>query len=101
MLADHLDIRLESLEVRADAECDVRGCLLIERKVPVGFQRMQCRVRLQPNDDVEEEALQMLLTAEENSCVVMQTLRSGVPIHTQIEASNAREAIAAAAPRPE
>ena len=42
MIADHLGIRLKFLEVKVDAECDVRGCLLVERSVPVGFQRMRC-----------------------------------------------------------
>ena len=43
MIDEHLGLRLESLEVKVDAECDVRGCLLVERTVPVGFQRMRCR----------------------------------------------------------
>ena len=101
MLADHLGIRLESLEVRVDAECDVRGCLLVERAVPVGFQSMRCRVRLQPKDDVDEETVQMLVAAAEKSCVVMQTLRNGVTVQAQIEAGNAVAAVAAAAARPD
>ena len=86
MLADHLGIRLESLEVKVDAECDVRGCLLVERTVPVGFQRMRCRVRLQPKDDVDEETVQMLVAAAEKSCVVLQTLRNGVTVQAEIQA---------------
>jgi uncharacterized OsmC-like protein len=85
MLADHLGIRLESLEVNVEGECDVRGCLLVERNVPVGFQQMRCRVRLQPKDDVNEETMQMLVAAAEKSCVVLQTLRNGVTVETQIE----------------
>jgi uncharacterized OsmC-like protein len=89
MLADHLGIRLESVEVRVDAECDVRGCLLVERAVPVGFQLMRCRVRLRPKDDVDEETIQMLVAAAEKSCVVMQTLRNGVAVQTRIDAGSA------------
>jgi uncharacterized OsmC-like protein len=88
MLADHLGIRLAFLEVKVDAECDVRGCLLVEPSVPVGFQRMHCRVRLQPEDDVKEEAIQMLVAAAEKSCVVLQTLRNGVTVQTRIEADS-------------
>ena len=97
MLADHLGIRLESVEVRVDAECDVRGCLLVERAVPVGFQGMRCRVRLQPKDDVDEETMQMLVAAAEKSCVVMQTLRNGVAVQTRIDAGSAVASDTAAA----
>jgi uncharacterized OsmC-like protein len=85
MLADHLDIRLKSLEIDVDAECDVRGCLLVERSVPVGFQSMICRVRLEPENPIEPEQLQMLLAATEQSCVVFQTLCNGVAVKAQIE----------------
>jgi uncharacterized OsmC-like protein len=84
MLADHLDVRLRFLEVKVDAECDVRGCLLVEPSVPVGFQKLRCSVRLQPEGQVEPKRLQMLIGAAEGSCVVLQTLRNGVTVTTQI-----------------
>lgn len=37
-VADHLGVTLTSLEVKVAAEVDVRGCLAVDRKVPVGFQ---------------------------------------------------------------
>jgi uncharacterized OsmC-like protein len=85
MIAEHLGIRLKSVEVEVDAEVDVRGCLLVERSVPVGFQNMLCRVRLEPEDRLQSEQLQMLLAATEQSCVVFQTLRNGVAVRAQIE----------------
>lgn len=85
ILADHLGVRLQSLEVKVESECDVRGCLLVERSVPVGFQKMRCSVRLQPEGRVEPERLQMLLGAAECSCVVLQTLRNGVTVTAQID----------------
>jgi uncharacterized OsmC-like protein len=88
MIAEHLGIPLEFLEVKVDAECDVRGCLLVERTVPVGFQRMRCSVRLQTRGRVDEDAIKMLLGAAEQSCVVMQTLRHGVTVQTQVETSH-------------
>jgi uncharacterized OsmC-like protein len=96
MIADHLDIALEWLQVKVTAECDVRGCLLVERGVPVGFQRMQCSVNLRPRGDVKKEKLQMLLAAAENSCVVLQTLRVGVAVQTEFEAVDAAGAMAPA-----
>ncbi len=89
MLADHLEVPLRSLEVDVEAECDVRGCLLVERSVPVGFQRMHCSVRLQPEGRVGAERLQMLLGAAEASCVVLQTLRNGVTVTARIDAADA------------
>ena len=85
MLAQHLGIRLKSVEIDVDAQCDVRGCLLINASVPVGFQSMLCRVRLEAEGPLEPEQLQMLLAATEKSCVVYQTLRNGVEVKAQLE----------------
>jgi uncharacterized OsmC-like protein len=95
MIADHLGVRLESLEVKVDAECDVRGCLLVERTVPVGFQRIRCGVRLSTREPIDEQTIKTLVAAAEHSCVVMQTLRHGVTVQTQVETSPAAAAIAA------
>lgn len=83
IVADRLGIGLESLEVEVESECDVRGCLRVERSVPVGFQRVRCRVRLRPTATVDEKAMRMLLGAAEESCVVLQTLRNGVTVDTE------------------
>ena len=99
MIAEHLGIRLEFLEVKVDAECDVRGCLLVERAVPVGFQRMRCGVRLQAGDSVDEDTVKRLIAAAEHSCVVLQTLRNGVTVQTQVETDGAGAAMAIAAGR--
>jgi uncharacterized OsmC-like protein len=85
------------LEVKVTAECDVRGCLLLEGAVPVGFQRMRCDVRLQTKDHIDEGTIKMLLAAAEHSCVVMQTLRSGVAVQTQVEAGDAAAVITSGA----
>ncbi len=96
MIADHLGIRLDSLEVKVDAECDVRGCLFMERAVPVGFQRIRCSVKLQTKEPVDEETIKRLIAAAEHSCVVMQTLRNGVVVETQVETIGAAAATASA-----
>lgn len=87
MLADHLGVRLQFLEVKVEAECDVRGCLLVDRSVPVGFQKMRCRVRLQPEGHVDPDTLQRLVGATEGCCVVLQTLRNGVAVSAEIEST--------------
>lgn len=85
MIAEHLGVRLQSLEVKVQAELDVRGCLMVDRSVPVGFQKMHCSVRLQPEGQVDAKTLQTLLRTAENCCVVLQTLRNGVNVSTQVE----------------
>lgn len=97
MIADHLGIGLEFLEVKVDAKCDVRGCLLVDTTVPIGFQHMECRVRLRTRGDLDNKRLQLLLAAAENSCVVLQTLRNGVKVETRVEASEAVAAVASTA----
>jgi uncharacterized OsmC-like protein len=84
MLAAHLGVGLQSLEVEVAAECDVRGCLMVERTVPTGFQRMRCEVRLRPVEGVDDDKLRKLLAAAEASCVILQTLRNGVAVQTQL-----------------
>jgi len=56
--------------------------------VPVGFQSMRCRVRMQPEGMVEPQRLQMLIAAAERSCVVLQTLRNGVSVQTHVDAND-------------
>ena len=86
MIADHFRVPLASLQVKVAAECDVRGCLMVDPAVPVGFQRLHCSVRLVPEGDVDRDDLHGLLAAAEKCCVVMQTLRGGVTVLTELEA---------------
>jgi uncharacterized OsmC-like protein len=84
MIADRLGIGLESLDVTTAADCDVRGALLVDRRVPVGFQRVECRVRLRAPDG-DAARLPMLVAAAEHSCVVLQTLRGGIAVRVHLE----------------
>ncbi len=85
IIADRLEIPIASLEVDTHAEVDVRGTLLVDRNVPVGFQKIRCQVRLDPGTNVPPEKVKMLQAAVNHSCVVLQTLRNGVPVHTQFD----------------
>jgi uncharacterized OsmC-like protein len=85
MIADRLEIPIAFLVVTARAEVDVRGTLLVDRSVPVGFQQMKCQIHLETAPEVPPEKVKMLLAAAEHSCVVFQTLRNGVPVHTQFD----------------
>jgi len=85
MIADRLCVSLTSLSVAVAAEMDVRGCLLVDRGVPVGFQKMRCHVALRAAEGTDPQVVQMLLAASEKSCVNYQTLRAGVPISTSTD----------------
>lgn len=74
MVADHLGVTITSLEVEAIAEVDVRGGLVIDRKVPVGFQKMKCRVNIHTAEGTDPKLENMLNTTSEYSCVKMYKL---------------------------
>src|SRR5574342_492627 len=78
MLAARLGVALVSLSVEVAADVDVRGCLVVDRSVPAGFQHMQCHVVLKAAEGTDPQLVQMLLAASENSCVNFQTLRAGL-----------------------
>lgn len=84
LIANRMGITLEKLEVEATANVDVRGTLVVDRDVPVGFQSMQCKVDIRATDVTSKEELQKLLAYAEYSCVNLQTLRKGVKIETAI-----------------
>jgi uncharacterized OsmC-like protein len=85
MIAERLRLPLEGLSVEVRGEVDVRGTLAVDRAVPVGFQRLTCRLRVEPGPGVSSEALARLVAAAERACVVLQTLRHGVPVRLQID----------------
>ncbi|MDQ3033573.1 MAG: OsmC family protein [Myxococcota bacterium] len=87
VVANRLGIPLRRLSVHVHAEVDVRGTLLVSSDVPVGFQRMSVRVELETAPSVDAGKRASLLGLAEKCCVVMQTLRAGVPIEVRIEDS--------------
>ncbi|WP_152204956.1 OsmC family protein [Marinobacter changyiensis] len=82
MIAQWLDIELADIEVAVGAECDVRGALMVDSSVPVGFQRMDCTVSLQLSTPTDENRLKALMKQAEACCVVMQTIRAGTDVKT-------------------
>ena len=83
MIANRMHIELLSLEVRVEAMVDVRGTLLVDRKVPVGFQKIDIGVEFDTAGDPGSRKIDFLLSAAEHSCVVIQTLRNGTEISIQ------------------
>lgn len=87
IIANLLGIILTSLEVDVTADVDVRGTLTLDRTVPVGFQTMRCHVTIQAAEGTDPKLMEKLLAASEYSCVVLQTLRSGVSVETRFHSS--------------
>lgn len=85
IIADRLDVGLESLAVDVTADVDVRGTLIVERDVPVGFQSMACHVDIEPEAGTDPALVETLVEAAEYSCVNLQTLREGVPVETSVD----------------
>jgi len=85
MVANLLGIRITSLAVRVDGQVDLRGTLAVDRSVRVGFQSMRCRTQLGVGEGTDARAVQLLFAAAERSCVVLDTLRSGVAVASNFE----------------
>lgn len=85
IIANRLRVTLTALEVEVSADVDVRGTLVVDRDVPVGFQAMRCHVNIQPAEDTSPKLLKKLLAAAEYSCVNLQTLRAGVSVETSFD----------------
>lgn len=87
MVAKLLGIELEAIEVQVTGEVGVRGTPAMDPNVPVGFQIMNVRVRLQARPETRPELLEKLRVNAERSCEVLQTLRNSTPVHLAFETS--------------
>lgn len=85
MVAANLGIALEEVEVVAEADWDPRGTLAMGREYPVGLTGIRCRTRVRVADDVDEERAARFLRSAERYCVVLDTLRTGVPVDSTFE----------------
>jgi uncharacterized OsmC-like protein len=89
MVAAAMGIELEALEVEAIGELDLRGTLGMDRETPVGFSSIRCETRVTVKDDGRPERAKRLLENAERYCVVLNTLRNGVPVESKFDLSTA------------
>lgn len=85
MVANLLGVQLEFLEVSVSGDVDVRGTMMVDRTVPVGFQAMRCNVQMRVKAGTDPRLVGKLEAAAEQSCVVLQTLRAPPRIETQFD----------------
>jgi uncharacterized OsmC-like protein len=81
MIANRLQITLIKTTVIATANVDVRGTLMVDKNVAVGFQSMGLEVEITVFNSVPIELAEKLIKATERSCIVLQTLLRGIPVN--------------------
>jgi uncharacterized OsmC-like protein len=79
MVAANMGIELESLQVEIEADWDARGTLAMGN-YPIGLTAIRCQTRVKVPGDVKGERAERLLRSAEKYCVVLNTLRGGVPV---------------------
>jgi len=80
MVADNLQVAIESLEVEAHGEVDSRGCLAMDDQAAVGFETIYLDVHLEVADGVDPSRVALLEELAEGLCVTADTLRRGVDL---------------------
>ena len=77
-VAMSIGIPIEAGTLRAEGDLDFRGTLGVSKEVPVGFKEIRLEIAL--NANASPEQLEKLLELTERYCVVLQTLKAGVPV---------------------
>ena len=82
MVAANMGIDLEELEVTAEGDWDPRGTLAMGREFPVGLTAVRAHTRVVIAGDERGERADRLLRSAERYCVILSTLREGVPVES-------------------
>src|SRR3989441_11277976 len=91
MVAANMGIELASLEVEVEADWDARGTLAMG-DYPIGLTAIRCTTRVTVPEDVKGERAERLLRSAEKYCVVLNTLRNGVPVESNFSLGQASSA---------
>jgi uncharacterized OsmC-like protein len=90
MVAANAGIELEELEVTASADWDPRGTLAMGREFPIGLTAIRCHTRVAIKGDARGERAERFLRSAERYCVILNTLRDGVPVVSTFDLQEAR-----------
>lgn len=91
MVAAAMGIQIETLDIEATGKLDLRGTMGVSRDVPIGMQAIECRTQVTIKDDGRPDRAQRLLENAERYCVVLDTLRSGVPVNSTFQIDTVTE----------
>lgn len=83
MIANIKNIPIKTLKVVARSNVDVRGTLMMDREVPVGFQHIDINVDIKTDETISASHVEALLKAAERSCIIIQTLRNTPQINIE------------------
>jgi uncharacterized OsmC-like protein len=81
MVAASIGIELEKIDVDVEADWDPRGTLGFTG-VPVGLTAIRCTTHVTVRGDARGDRAERLLRSAEKYCVVLDTLRRGVPVES-------------------
>jgi uncharacterized OsmC-like protein len=95
-MAANMGIGLHSVRVDVEADWDARGTLAMG--APVGITAIRCRTTVVVESDERGDRAERLLRSAEKYCVILDTLRSGVPVESTFDLSSRA---AESAPQPE
>ena len=79
MISNKLGIELYETKIKVTAQVDVRGTLMIDKSIPVGFQSMHIDALIIAKN-TNEKLLNILIKGAKNSCIVYQTIKRGISI---------------------
>ena len=82
MVAAAMGLELHEVRIEVTGSLDLRGTLGVSREVPVGMQSIRCATKVVIKDDGRPDRAQRLLENAERYCVVLDTLRTGVPVES-------------------
>lgn len=85
LIANHLGVDLEHLEVEVNGIVDVRGALG-DDSVRVGFESMSLAIRLRATPGTPAHLVDLIGAATERLCIDLDTLRRGVPVEVTVTA---------------
>ena len=80
LIANRMQINIIRTTIKATANADVRGTLMVDKTVPVGFQSMEVEVEIEVDSSIKEQVLEKLVGATEMCCIIYQTLKPAIPI---------------------
>jgi uncharacterized OsmC-like protein len=81
MVAANMGIELASLTIEIEGDWDARGTLAMG-DYPIGLTNIRCTTRVTVPQNVKGERAERLLRSAEKYCVVLNTLRNGVPVES-------------------
>lgn len=84
MISNKLGITLLETKIKATAQVDVRGTLMIDKSVPVEFQSMHIDAIIIAENS-NEKLLDTLVKGAKHSCIVYQTIKQGTPITLNVD----------------